>query len=308
LADYEAENLAKLQKMFSRKWEFIFMQAEAQSKVDKKRDKLERKVLDSQERAFWDVFRPMPNCINTTEVDIKKAYRKGGSSLGSGSGSTRIHQNYSVEQLTRHVQMLKLKLERRTIKISKVAESYISYYEQFREFDYFLSPPDYPNPWTSDNVEFWEMNKEVTLKRVKRWGFSLRELLKDPAGREQFARFLDKEFSGENLKFWEAVQNLKSLPQSQVKEKAKKIFDEFLGPDAPCPVNVDSKSVELAKAALTNPSFFSFDVASEHIYLLMKNDSYPRYLRSDIYKESLNGSKKKNKSMPNLFGKIQREN
>jgi hypothetical protein len=35
------------------------MQAEAQSKVDKKRDKLERKVLDSQERAFWDVHRPM---------------------------------------------------------------------------------------------------------------------------------------------------------------------------------------------------------------------------------------------------------
>jgi len=26
--------------------------------VDKKRDKLERKVLDSQERAFWDVHRP----------------------------------------------------------------------------------------------------------------------------------------------------------------------------------------------------------------------------------------------------------
>lgn len=59
LSDYETDNLTKLQKMFSRKWEFIFMQAEAQSKVDKKRDKLERKVLDSQERAFWDVHRPM---------------------------------------------------------------------------------------------------------------------------------------------------------------------------------------------------------------------------------------------------------
>ena len=33
LADYEAENLARLQKMFSRKWEFIFMQAEAQAKL-----------------------------------------------------------------------------------------------------------------------------------------------------------------------------------------------------------------------------------------------------------------------------------
>lgn len=66
LADYEAENLARLQKMFSRKWEFIFMQAEAQSKVDKKRDKLERKVLDSQERAFWDVHRPMPGMYAVT--------------------------------------------------------------------------------------------------------------------------------------------------------------------------------------------------------------------------------------------------
>ena len=72
LADYEAENLARLQKMFSRKWDTIFMQAEAQSKVDKKRDKQERKILDTQERAFWDVYRPPPGCINTTELDIKK--------------------------------------------------------------------------------------------------------------------------------------------------------------------------------------------------------------------------------------------
>ena len=48
------------------------MQAEAQSKVDKKRDKQERKILDTQERAFWDVYRPPPGCINTTELDIKK--------------------------------------------------------------------------------------------------------------------------------------------------------------------------------------------------------------------------------------------
>jgi len=62
----------RLQKMFSRKWEYIFMQAEAQSKVDKKRDKQERKILDTQERAFWDVYRPPPGCVNTTDLDIKK--------------------------------------------------------------------------------------------------------------------------------------------------------------------------------------------------------------------------------------------
>ena len=75
LADYEAENLAKLQKLLSRKWEFIYMQAEAQIKVDKKRDKMERKILDSQERAFWDVHRPAPGCVNTIEVDICKTMR-----------------------------------------------------------------------------------------------------------------------------------------------------------------------------------------------------------------------------------------
>jgi hypothetical protein len=75
LADYEAENLAKLQKLLSKKWELIYMQAEAQIKVDKKRDKMERKILDSQERAFWDVYRPAPGCVNTTENDIRKTMR-----------------------------------------------------------------------------------------------------------------------------------------------------------------------------------------------------------------------------------------
>ncbi|KAG8560882.1 hypothetical protein GDO81_015173 [Engystomops pustulosus] len=75
LADYEAENLARLQRAFARKWEFIFMQAEAQVKIDRKKDKTERKILDSQERGFWDVHRPVPGCVNTTEMDIRKCRR-----------------------------------------------------------------------------------------------------------------------------------------------------------------------------------------------------------------------------------------
>ena len=35
-------------------------------RVDKKRDKLERKVLDSQERAFWDVHRPAVSIYSPT--------------------------------------------------------------------------------------------------------------------------------------------------------------------------------------------------------------------------------------------------
>uniref|UniRef100_A0A336LQ91 CSON000735 protein n=1 Tax=Culicoides sonorensis TaxID=179676 RepID=A0A336LQ91_CULSO len=303
LADYEAENLAKLQKMFSRKWEFIFMQAEAQSKVDKKRDKLERKVLDSQERAFWDVHRPMPGCVNTTEMDIKKAYRRGASSLGSGSAGT---SNNPIEQTNRQIHLYKQKLERRTIKVSKVAETFIAFFEQYQEFDYFLSPPDLPNPWLTENTELWDAEKnakDLSLKRVKRWSFSLRELLNDPIGREQFTKFLAKEFSGENLKFWEAVQEMKTLPQSKVKDAAQAIYEEFLAPDCACPVNIDSKSLELAREAMKSTVInrWCFDIAADHVYHLMRSDSYSRYLRSDMYKEFLNGSKKKVKSIQNLF-------
>lgn len=45
--------------------------------MDKKRDRLERQILDSQERAFWDVHRPVPGCVNTTEVDFRKLSRSG---------------------------------------------------------------------------------------------------------------------------------------------------------------------------------------------------------------------------------------
>lgn len=43
-----------------------------------------------------------------------------------------------------------------------------------------------------------------------------------------------------------------------------------------------------------NPSSrYIFDEAAGHVYQLMKNDSYPRYLRSEQYKDYLNGTKKK---------------
>lgn len=106
-------------------------------------------------------------------------------------------------------------------------------------------------------------------------------------------------------RFWESVQEMKALPQSQIKEKVNSIWREFLSPDAACPVNVDSKSIELAREAVQTagtPNRWCFDVAAAHVYHLMKSDSYSRYLRSDMYKDFLNGSRKKVKSIPNLFG------
>ena len=95
-------------------------------------------------------------------------------------------------------------------------------------------------------------------------------------------------------RFWEAVQQLKQLPLREVQSRVAAIWAEFLAPDASCPVNVDGRSLEVTKRNMAdNPDRWSFDNAAAHVYHLMKSDSYSRYVRSDMYKDFLNGSKKK---------------
>uniref|UniRef100_A0A669BXC9 Regulator of G protein signaling 6 n=1 Tax=Oreochromis niloticus TaxID=8128 RepID=A0A669BXC9_ORENI len=273
LADYEAENLARLQRAFARKWEFIYMQAEAQVKIDRKKDKIERKILDSQERAFWDVHRPVPGCVNTTEMDIRKCRRMknphrvkksvyGVIEEGTQSQSpihTPSHhcRKGTKEDVEKEIVFLNTQLDRHCMKMSKVAES-----------------------------------KEPSQQRVKKWGFSLEDALKDPAGQELFLKFLESEFSSENLRFWLAVQELKRIPQHEVAQRAQDIWAEFLAEGAPSSINLDSHSYERTSQNLKDPGRYSYEDAQDHIYKLMKSDSYSRFLRSNLYQDLLMARKK----------------
>ncbi|KAM8950292.1 regulator of G-protein signaling 7 isoform X5 [Vulpes vulpes] len=314
LADYEAESLARLQRAFARKWEFIFMQAEAQAKVDKKRDKIERKILDSQERAFWDVHRPVPGCVNTTEVDIKKSSRmrnphKTRKSVYGLQNDIRSHSPTHTptpetkppteDELQQQIKYWQIQLDRHRLKMSKVADSLLSYTEQYLEYDPFLVPPDPSNPWLSDDTTFWELeaSKEPSQQRVKRWGFGMDEALKDPVGREQFLKFLESEFSSENLRFWLAVEDLKKRPIREVPSRVQEIWQEFLAPGAPSAINLDSKSYDKTTQNVKEPGRYTFEDAQEHIYKLMKSDSYPRFIRSSAYQELLQ-AKKKGRNIP----------
>ncbi|KAL7079372.1 hypothetical protein ACQ4LE_001647 [Meloidogyne hapla] len=333
LEDFEAENLAKLQKMFSRKWEFVFMQAEAQYKVDKKRDRIERQILDSQERAFWDLHRPVPGCINTTEVDIRKLSRSG-RSKNSNCNTLIIQMEINECQLNnsktpnireirfyqkpgrrRYTQLkdylkieiseLQIRLSKNVLKTSKLAESYLQYYGHRVLFDAFIvqmgSPTDpfqgQPNPWISDTVDFWQHDKitgDISTRRLKLWEESFEELLIDPVGRETLQKFLDKEYSGENLRFWMEVQKLRKCSCRMVPVLVTEIYNEFIDSNAQSPVNIDCKVMEIIDENLkNNPNRWSFDEAADHIFCLMKNDSYQRFLRSDLYRDLLNISGKK---------------
>nr|XP_033808513.1 regulator of G-protein signaling 6 isoform X4 [Geotrypetes seraphini] len=313
LADFEAENLARLQRAFARKWEFIFMQAEAQVKIDRKKDKTERKILDSQERGFWDVHRPVPGCVNTTEMDIRKCRRMKNPQkikksvygvIEDSQSQSPIHMPSQVlrkttkDDVRKQISFLKVQIERHCLKMSKVADSLIVYSEQYVEYDPFLTPADPSNPWISDDTTLWdlEMSKEPSQQRVKRWGFSIDEILKDPVGRDQFLRFLESEFSSENLRFWLTVQDLKKQPLQDVPTRVEEIWQEFLGPGAQFPINLDSHSYERTSQNVKDPGRYTYEDAEEHIYKLMKSDSYARFLRSNAYQDLLL-SRKKGKSL-----------
>ncbi|KGL76701.1 Regulator of G-protein signaling 9, partial [Tinamus guttatus] len=167
----------------------------------------------------------------------------------------------------------------------------VKYCEQFLSNDPFLSGCLPSNPWITDDPEFWDLNAKLveipTRMRVERWALNFSELIRDPKGRQNFQLFLKKEFSGENLSFWEACEDLKYGDQSKVKEKAEEIYQLFLAPGARRWINIDGTTMGITVRGLKHPHRYVLDAAQTHIYMLMKKDSYGRYLKSPIYKEML---------------------
>ncbi|GAB0190455.1 regulator of G-protein signaling 6 [Grus japonensis] len=198
------------------------------------------------------------------------------------------------EDFRKQITFLNVQIERHCLKMSKVAESLIAYTEQYVEYDPFITPAEPSNPWISDDAALWdiEMSKEPSQQRVKRWGFSMDEVLKDPVGRDQFLRFLESEFSSENLRFWLAVQDLKKQPLQDVTTRVEEIWQEFLAPGAQSAINLDSHSYEKTSQNVKDPGRYTYEDAQEHIYKLMKSDSYARFLRSNAYQDLLLVKKK----------------
>ncbi|KHJ47332.1 regulator of G protein signaling domain protein [Trichuris suis] len=292
LVEHEAESYQRLRELLGHMWDFIQSQAEMQLKMFKEKKKADKVVFDSQEKAYWRIHRPPPgtaSCIEERYGKQEKKVKKKGS------------KDYQRE-IERLKQILKVKP---WLKSAKSLETLVSWCGQFANYDPMLTPPRDPaNPWVVDDPTLWQLNAnnvEVpTERRVRRWGFSIQELIKDPIGRQVLETFLVSEFSQENIKFWQAVQDLKYSPSSEVARKVEAIYNEFLVSGAPCQVNVDSQTLESVNKSMHEKSIplrYCFSQAEEHIFILMSKDSYPRFARSEIYKNMLaaaqqQGSKK----------------
>ncbi|XP_006865760.1 PREDICTED: regulator of G-protein signaling 3 isoform X4 [Chrysochloris asiatica] len=131
-----------------------------------------------------------------------------------------------------------------------------------------------------------------TSEEALKWGESLEKLLLHKYGLAVFQAFLRTEFSEENLEFWLACEDFKKLKsQSKMTAKAKKIFAEYIAIQACKEVNLDSYTREHTKDNLQSVTRGCFDLAQKRIFGLMEKDSYPRFLRSDLYLDLINQKK-----------------
>ncbi|NXY50086.1 RGS14 protein, partial [Ceuthmochares aereus] len=101
--------------------------------------------------------------------------------------------------------------------------------------------------------------------------------------------FLKKEFSAENVYFWQACEQFQQIPASntqQLAQEARRIYDEFLSSHSVNPVNID-KQAWIGEDMLATPSPDMFRTQQLQIFNLMKFDSYTRFVKSPLYQACL---------------------
>uniref|UniRef100_A0A669E1L1 Regulator of G protein signaling 11 n=1 Tax=Oreochromis niloticus TaxID=8128 RepID=A0A669E1L1_ORENI len=264
LMEYEKERYSLLHKRINHTWDFVVMQAREQLRSSKQRRKADRIVLECQEQAYWLINRPPVRSITLYCIQL-----------------------YCVV----HIEACRKALGRNRVKSSICLEGFLKYSEQYLNHDPIMQGCLPSNPWISDDTAHWTMNAEIvpvpTRLRVERWSFSFTELLNDAMGRKEFMTYLEKEFSAENLYFWQACEDIRHGENSKIVEKVEDVYKNFLAPGAARWVNIDSKTMDKTLEGIKRPHRFVMDDAQMHIYFLMKKDSYPRYLKSDLYKNML---------------------
>ncbi|XP_017272471.1 regulator of G-protein signaling 12b isoform X1 [Kryptolebias marmoratus] len=134
-----------------------------------------------------------------------------------------------------------------------------------------------------------QYHQRHTERRVASWAVCFERLLQDPVGVRYFSEFLKKEFSEENILFWQACEFFSHVPENDNKllsQRAREIYNSFLSSKATTPVNIDSQA-QLADDILNAPKPDMFKEQQLQIFNLMKFDSYTRFLKSRLYQECM---------------------
>ncbi|KAK1805732.1 hypothetical protein P4O66_001996 [Electrophorus voltai] len=114
--------------------------------------------------------------------------------------------------------------------------------------------------------------------------YRLNKVMWELDGLATFRTFLKAEYSDENIEFWLTCEDYKKTKSSfRMTSKAKKIYGQFVKEESPKEINIDYQTRENIKRNVKSPTAQCFDEAQRIVYGLMERDSYPRFLRSEMY-------------------------
>lgn len=106
-------------------------------------------------------------------------------------------------------------------------------------------------------------------------------VLSDDASLIKFSQFCEKKFCSENLTFWQAVQEFKTLDEIERKDKANALINEYIVNGAPLQINLDCAVVKriLANKEGSSVPTELFKDAENYVFTLMEMDVYPNFLK-----------------------------
>lgn len=131
-------------------------------------------------------------------------------------------------------------------------------------------------------------NPKPSREEVQEWGISFEKLLTSKIGVKIFHDFLKSQYSEENLLFWLAVEKLKKETDlAVVKELAQSIYRDYLSSESPKEVSIDHKTRQMIEDVMDQPDQTVYDHAQRHVYYVMYQDCYPRFIVSNVFKALL---------------------
>ncbi|KAM3726623.1 Regulator of G-protein signaling rgs-6 [Dirofilaria immitis] len=120
---------------------------------------------------------------------------------------------------------------------------------------------------------------------VDRTCIDVEKILHNELYRRPFQQFLEQQFCAENINFYMAVEEYRSIPDSNLEKRAevaRQIFERYFAPNGIEPVNIDNSTSKSIRDAVMSGNFTPqlYDVAQYQIFHLLKYDCWPRYLRA----------------------------
>ncbi|XP_007455344.1 PREDICTED: regulator of G-protein signaling 9 [Lipotes vexillifer] len=320
LEEYEKENYNFLNEKINYKWDFVIMQAKEQYRAGKERNKADRYALDCQEKAYWLVHRCPPGMNDVLDYGLDRVTNPSEVQKQTVV-SVRKEIMYYRQALMRSTVKSSVSLGG----IVKYSEQFSSndaimsgclpsnpwVTDDTQFWDLNAKLVEFP---TKMRVERWAFNFSELIRDPK-GRQSFQYFLKKEFSGESLSPPAEKD--GQSVNHEVTKPLLSQHPQVTAWVWIKGTLDYiasphltsrcghltpapggwrswekaggglFLAPGARRWINIDGKTMDITVKGLKHPHRYVLDAAQTHIYMLMKKDSYARYLKSPVYKEML---------------------